>query len=112
MCEICGCSDGAEVKFVNLVTGETLDPLRGRIRDRDGVAAFFRHRPRTGARQIWSVRLARAQKIGWRCRSTCGCCDTRWRGLRTTGPFEQLPLRWARVSPGSRARSYSSSSCW
>jgi hydrogenase nickel incorporation protein HypB len=26
MCEICGCSDGAEVKFVNLVTGETLDP--------------------------------------------------------------------------------------
>jgi hydrogenase nickel incorporation protein HypB len=26
MCEICGCSDGAEVKVVNLETGETLDP--------------------------------------------------------------------------------------
>jgi hydrogenase nickel incorporation protein HypB len=26
MCEICGCSDGAEVKIVNLETGETLDP--------------------------------------------------------------------------------------
>ena len=26
MCEICGCSDGAEVKVVNLATGETLDP--------------------------------------------------------------------------------------
>ncbi|MGH7489113.1 MAG: hydrogenase nickel incorporation protein HypB, partial [bacterium] len=27
MCEICGCSDGAEVKVVNLETGETLDPV-------------------------------------------------------------------------------------
>jgi hydrogenase nickel incorporation protein HypB len=26
MCEICGCSDGAEVRVVNLETGETLDP--------------------------------------------------------------------------------------
>jgi hydrogenase nickel incorporation protein HypB len=26
MCEICGCSDGAEMKVVNLETGETLDP--------------------------------------------------------------------------------------
>jgi hydrogenase nickel incorporation protein HypB len=26
MCEICGCSDGAEVKVVHLETGETLDP--------------------------------------------------------------------------------------
>jgi hydrogenase nickel incorporation protein HypB len=26
MCETCGCSDGAEVKVVNLETGETLDP--------------------------------------------------------------------------------------
>ncbi|MGH6822233.1 MAG: hydrogenase nickel incorporation protein HypB [Methylocella sp.] len=26
MCEFCGCSDGAEVKVVNLETGETLDP--------------------------------------------------------------------------------------
>jgi hydrogenase nickel incorporation protein HypB len=26
MCEICGCSDGAEVKVVNLEAGETLDP--------------------------------------------------------------------------------------
>jgi len=26
MCEICGCSDGAEAKVVNLETGETQDP--------------------------------------------------------------------------------------
>lgn len=26
MCEICGCSDGADVKVVNLETGKTLDP--------------------------------------------------------------------------------------
>ncbi len=26
MCEICGCSDGADVKVINLKAGETLDP--------------------------------------------------------------------------------------
>lgn len=33
MCETCGCSDGAEVKVVNLETGKTEDPASKRLND-------------------------------------------------------------------------------